>query len=490
MDSNLSAAVTETFVQLHDEGIIYRANRLVNWCTKLNTAISNLEVDNKELEGRTLLDVPGYERKVEFGVIVHFQYEIEGSDEKIEVATTRPETMLGDSGIAVNPNDERYKRFVGMKARHPFVNRLMPIVADDYVDPEFGTGAVKITPAHDPNDFAIGTRHKLEFINILNDDGTLNANTGKYEGVKRFDARYSVVEDLKAKGLYVKKENNPMKVPICQRSKDVIEPLIKPQWWMRMKELAEPAIQAVKNGQIIIRPETAERSYFRWLEDINDWCISRQLWWGHQAPVYRLSFEDRPTDSSTEEQWVAGRTVEEAEQRAKAKFPQNRFTLIRDEDVLDTWFSSGLWPFSTLGWPKKSPDFEKLYPTSVLETGWDILFFWIARMIMLGLKMTGQVPFREVYCHALVRDSEGRKMSKSLGNVIDPVDLIEGISLKGLHDKLTQGNLDPKELATATKWQKTAFPDGIPQCGYDALQFSLASYTTGGKIPRGYFIEP
>ncbi|KAI9680110.1 MAG: hypothetical protein M1817_005127 [Caeruleum heppii] len=493
MDENLSAAVTETFVRLHDEGIIYRANRLVNWCTKLNTAISNLEVDNKELTGRTLLDVPGYEKKVEFGVITHFQYPIEGSEDKIEVATTRPETMLGDTAIAVHPKDERYAQFLGKHARHPFVDRLLPIVADDYVDPEFGTGAVKITPAHDPNDFAIGQRHKLAFVNILNDDGTMNAATGPYEGIRRFDARYKVVEDLKAKGLYVKKEDNPMKVPLCSRSKDVIEPLMKPQWWMRMKELADAAIKVVKDGEITIRPETAEKSYFRWLEDINDWCISRQLWWGHQAPVYLVDVEGQKSDNGRGDNWVAGRTKEEATEKATAQFPGKKITLTRDEDVLDTWFSSGLWPFSTLGWPKESADFDRLYPTSVLETGWDILFFWVARMIMLGVKMTGRVPFREVYCHALIRDSEGRKMSKSLGNVIDPQDVADGIPLQGLHDKLALGNLDPKEAANAIKFQKAAFPDGIPQCGADALRFSLVAYTTGGgdinfdiKVIHGY----
>ncbi|MCJ1228351.1 Valine--tRNA ligase, mitochondrial [Toensbergia leucococca] len=481
MDENLSAAVTETFVQLHEEGIIYRANRLVNWCVKLNTALSNLEVDNKELEGRTLLDVPGYDRKVEFGVITHFQYEVEGTDEKIEVATTRPETMLGDTGIAVHPKDERYKHLVGKKARHPFVNRLLPIFTDEYVDPEFGTGAVKITPAHDPNDFALGQRHNLEFINILNDNGTMNRNTGDFEGIKRFDARYKVIDALKAKGLHVKWEHNPMTVPLCSKSKDVIEPIMRPQWWMKMRDLADAAIKAVKDGEIKIRPESAEKSYFRWLEDINDWCLSRQLWWGHQAPAYFVDIEGQYGDDSDGELWVTGRTLEAAEEKAKAKFPGKKYTLRRDPDVLDTWFSSGQWPYSTLGWPKKTHDLETLYPTSVLETGWDILFFWVARMVMLGIKMTGQVPFREVYCHALVRDSEGRKMSKSLGNVIDPVDVMEGIELETLHDKLKLGNLDPKELATATKFQKTAFPDGIPECGADALRFSLVSYTTGGS---------
>ncbi|KAL8987545.1 MAG: hypothetical protein Q9177_003253 [Variospora cf. flavescens] len=493
MDENLSAAVTETFVQLHEEGIIYRANRLVNWCTKLNTALSNLEVDNKDLEGRTLLDVPGYERKVEFGVLTHFQYEIEGSTETLEVATTRPETMLGDTGIAVNPKDERYKHLLGKYAIHPFVDRKLPIFADDYVDPEFGTGAVKITPAHDPNDFAIGQRHNLTFINILNDNGTMNHNTGDFQGVKRFDARYKVIDALKAKGLYVKSENNPMKVPICAKSKDVIEPIMKPQWWMRMQDLADTAVAAVKNKEIVIRPDTAEKDFFRWMGNINDWCLSRQLWWGHQAPAYFVELKGEPGDDSDGERWVTGRTQEAAEEKAQAKFPGKEFTLRRDEDVLDTWFSSALWPFSTLGWPNKTHDMETLYPTSVLETGWDILFFWVARMIMLGIKMTGQVPFREVYCHSLVRDSEGRKMSKSLGNVIDPLDIMEGIELSALHKKLEAGNLDPKELATATKFQKASFPDGIPDCGADALRFSLIQYTTGGgdinfdiKVMHGY----
>ncbi|KAI9812446.1 MAG: hypothetical protein M1827_004677 [Pycnora praestabilis] len=493
MDENLSAAVTETFVRLHEEGLIYRANRLVNWCTKLNTAISSLEVVNKDLEGRTLLDVPGYDRKIEFGVITHFRYPIEGSDETIEVATTRPETMLGDSGVAVNPKDERYKHLVGKKAKHPFINRLLPIFADDYVDMEFGTGAVKITPAHDANDFALGQRHNLEFINILNDDGTLNHNTGSFNGTKRFDARYEVIVKLKEVGLYVKWENNPMRVPICDRSKDVIEPLMKPQWWMKMQGMADAAAKAVREGDIKIRPETAEKSYLRWMDNVNDWCLSRQLWWGHQAPAYFIKIEGERGDDSDGELWVTGRTEDAAQEKAAKKFPNKNFTLVRDEDVLDTWFSSGLWPFSTLGWPKETQDMKNFYPTSVLETGWDIIFFWVARMVMFGLKLTGKVPFKEVYCHSLVRDSEGRKMSKSLGNVIDPLDVMEGIPLQALHDKLLVGNLDPKELATATKFQKTSFPDGIPECGADALRFSLVSYTTGGgdiafdvKVMHGY----
>lgn len=480
MDENLSRAVTETFVRLHEEGLIYRANRLVNWCTKLSTAISNLEVVNKELEGRTLLDVPGYERKVEFGVLTHFKYPIDGSEETIEVATTRPETMLGDSGIAVNAKDERYKHLIGKKARHPFVDRLLPIFADDYVDMEFGTGAVKITPAHDPNDFALGQRHNLAFINILNDDGTLNQNAGTFEAMKRFDARYEVIAKLKEKGLYVKWESNPMKVPFCERSNDVIEPLLKPQWWMRMESLAEAAAKVVRDGEIKIKPESAEKSYLRWLENINDWCLSRQLWWGHRAPAYFVNIDGEPGENSDNERWVTGRTFGEAEEKAKARFAGKNITLTRDEDVLDTWFSSGLWPFSTLGWPEQTSDLENFYPQSILETGWDILFFWVARMVMLGLKLTGKVPFYEVYCHSLIRDSEGRKMSKSKGNVIDPLDVMKGIKLQELLDKLLVGNLEAGEVETASKYQKKSFPDGIPECGADALRFSLVSYTTGG----------
>ncbi|KAL3424874.1 Valine-tRNA ligase, mitochondrial [Phlyctema vagabunda] len=494
MNENFSAAVTETFVQLHEEGIIYRANRLVNWDCRLNTALSNLEVDNKELTGRTLLDVPGYAKKVEFGVIVHFQYEIEGTGEKIEVATTRVETMLGDTGIAVHPEDERYKHLVGKNAVHPFIkDRLMPIVADTYVEKDFGTGAVKITPAHDPNDFALGQRHNLEFINILTDDGKMNENTGPYQGQKRFDVRYTIQDDLKKAGLYVDKKDNPMTVPLGEKSKDIIEPLMKPQWWMSMKKMADEAIRVVESGEIKIRPESAEKSYLRWMKNINDWCLSRQLWWGHQAPMYFAQIEGEDGDESDGKLWFSGRTEEEAHTKATKALPGKVFKLKRDEDVLDTWFSSGLWPFATLGWPNKTHDLEKLYPTSVLETGWDILFFWVARMIMFGLKMTGKVPFTEVYCHSLIRDSDGRKMSKSLGNVIDPQDVIQGIALDDLHKKLWVGNLNPVEVERAQKYQKTAFPDGIPQCGTDALRFALVSYTTGGgdiafdiKVIHGY----
>ncbi|EDN06161.1 valyl-tRNA synthetase 2 [Histoplasma mississippiense (nom. inval.)] len=447
----------------------------------LTNALQDTMIRWQRMKGKTVLWLPGYDHAgiSTQSVVEKILWKSEGKT-RHDVATTRPETMLGDTGIAVHPDDKRYQKYLGKFAKHPFLDRLLPIFADVNVDPEFGTGAVKITPAHDFNDFIRGKDNNLEFISIMNDDGTFNANAGPFAGEKRFDARYKVIEALKEKGLYVTWENNPMKVPVCVKSNDIIEPILKPQWWMRMKDLAEPAIKVVENGEIIIRPETAEKSYFRWMKSINDWCLSRQLWWGHQAPAYFVQIEGEHGDDSDGNLWVVGRSEAEAQKKADAKFAGKKFTLKRDPDVLDTWFSSGLWPFSTLGWPKNTPDFEKLYPTSVLETGWDILFFWVARMIMLGLKMTGKVPFTEVYCHSLIRDSEGRKMSKSLGNVINPVDVIEGIELQVLHDKLKHGNLAEKEISAATRYQKKAFPKGIPECGTDALRFALVSYSTGG----------
>lgn len=483
LDETRSKAVIETFVSLHDDGTIYRANRLVNWCSALNTTLSNLEVESKEIEGRTLLKVPGYDEPVEFGVLTHFAYPVENSDEKLIVATTRPETLFGDTGVAVHPNDPRYTHLHGKFVIHPFLGRKIPIITDaEAVDMEFGTGAVKITPAHDANDYSTGKRNNLEFINIMNDDGTFNENAGTYAGMKRFDARKKVIEELKEKGLFVDQTDNPMSIPRCAKSNDIIEPLLKPQWWVAQKEQAVAAIEAVRNGKISIVPKTSENEFFRWLENIQDWCISRQLWWGHRCPVYFVRLASGiEQDAGENKWWVAGRTLEEAEKKAAAKFPNEKYTLEQDEDVLDTWFSSGLWPFSTLGWPDKTQDMKDFYPMSLLETGWDILFFWVARMIMLGMKMTGDVPFTEVFCHSLVRDAQGRKMSKSLGNVIDPLDVIAGIPLKDLHAKLRTGNLDPLEIKKAEEGQQISFPTGIPECGTDAMRFALCAYTTGGR---------
>ncbi|RKP09452.1 tRNA synthetases class I-domain-containing protein [Thamnocephalis sphaerospora] len=484
MDPPLCKAVNEAFVRLHDEGIIYRDMRLVNWCVHLNTTLSNLEVDNKELTGRTLLSVPGYapDKKYEFGVIVSFAYEVEDSDERIVVATTRPETMLGDTAVAVHPDDERYKHLHGKFVRHPFVDRRIPIITDSVaVDMAFGTGAVKMTPAHDFNDYAVGKRHNLAFVNIMNDDGTLNEHAGSFAGMKRFDAREAVIAALQEKGLYVETKDNPMTVPLCSKSNDVIEPLLKPQWWVDCSKMAADAMEAVTKGELNIQPKYSEREWFRWLGNINDWCISRQLWWGHRVPAYFVKLEDEVADPNDGKYWISGRTLEEAEQKAAAKFAGRKYTLEQDEDVLDTWFSSGLWPFSIQGWPEKTPDFANFYPASLLETGWDIIFFWVARMVMLGIKLTGQVPFKEVFCHAIIRDAHGRKMSKSLGNVIDPISVIEGVSLEKLNASLLNSNLDPREVAKAQAGQKADYPNGIPECGTDALRFAMCAYTSTGR---------
>ncbi|CAG8570466.1 274_t:CDS:10 [Funneliformis mosseae] len=484
MDEKQNRAVVETFCRLQEEGIIYRSTRLINWCVRLNTSLSNLEVENKDISGCTLMSVPGYdpEEKFEFGVLTSFGYIIENSDERIVVATTRPETMLGDTGIAIHPKDERYKHLHGKFAIHPFNGRRLPIVLDDIiVDMAFGTGAVKITPAHDFNDYEVGKRHNLEFINILNDDGTLNANGAPFQGMKRFHVRKAVVDALKDKGLYVETIENPMTVPICSKSGDVIEPLLKPQWWVSCSDMAKDAMKAVEEGKMHIFPKASEKEWFRWLGNIQDWCISRQLWWGHQVPAYFIKIPNQDQDPADGNFWISGHNLEIAHEKAKQKFPNVDFTLEQDPDVLDTWFSSGLWPFSIFGWPNNTQDLKTFYPTSLLETGWDILFFWVARMVMLGIKLTGQVPFEEVFCHAMIRDAHGRKMSKSLGNVIDPVDVIQGITLEKLHSKLYEGNLDKREIERAIAGQKADFPNGIPECGTDALRFALCAYSSGGR---------
>ncbi|ATZ46085.1 hypothetical protein BCIN_01g07540 [Botrytis cinerea B05.10] len=474
-----SKAVNESFVRFFEEGLIYRANKLVHWSCSLSTSISTLEVDQKELQGSTKLSVPGYDKKIEFGTLTYFKYPIEGSDETIEVATTRPETMLGDTGIAVHPQDDRYKDFIGKTAQHPFIpDRKLKIVADEYVDKEFGTGAVKLTPAHDHNDFDLGKKHNLPFINILNKDGTLNSNAGPFTGEKRFNARYGVINELKKLGLYTKQEPNKMVVPICSRSGDIIEPFLIPQWWMRTKSLSKAATEAVENGEIIIQPKTQKDLFLERLQDPEDWCLSRQLWWGHRIPVWAVSIEGEDCgNNADDEHWVCGRTEREAQEKAEQKFPGKKVTLRQDDDVLDTWFSSALWPFATLGWPEKTSDLENYFPTTTLETGWDIMPVWVSRMIMFSLRLTGKVPFTEVFCHGLVRDNEGRKMSKSLGNVIDPIDILDGISLEDLHQKLLHGNLPQNEVKSAIKYQKKAFPQGIPKFGADVLRFSLISQT-------------
>ncbi|KAM2975805.1 hypothetical protein FF1_001925 [Malus domestica] len=482
MDEKRSRAVTEAFVRLHKQELIYRDNRLVNWDCVLRTAISDIEVDYIDVKERTLLKVPGYENPVEFGVLTSFAYPLEEGLGEIVVATTRVETMLGDTAIAVHPDDERYRHLHGKHAIHPFNGRRIRIICDAIlVDPEFGTGAVKITPAHDPNDFDVGKRHNLEFINVFTDDGKINQDGGEFVGMPRFKAREAVTEALKKKGLFRDAKANEMRLGICSRSQDVVEPMIKPQWYVKCSGMGKEALHAAiddENRKLEIIPKQYTADWKRWLENIRDWCISRQLWWGHRVPAWYVVYEGDSPDNFgvSDERWVVARNEEEAKGHASQKF-EGKFQLMQDPDVLDTWFSAGLFPLSVLGWPDDTEDLKAFYPTSVLETGHDILFFWVARMVMLGSTLGGNVPFTKVYLHPMIRDAHGRKMSKSLGNVIDPLEVINGITLEGLHQRLLEGNLDPKELTVAKEGQVKDFPKGIEECGADALRFALVSYT-------------
>ncbi|PPD72092.1 hypothetical protein GOBAR_DD31016 [Gossypium barbadense] len=458
--------------------------RLVNWDCILRTAISDIEVDYTDIKERTLLKVPSYEKPVEFGVLTSFAYPLEGELGEIVVATTRVETMLGDTAIAIHPEDKRYSHLHGKFAIHPFNGRKLPIICDAIlVDPTFGTGAVKITPAHDPNDFEVGKRHNLEFINIFTDDGKINSNGGAdFVGMPRFKAREAVIDALQKKKLYRGAQNNEMRLGLCSRTNDVIEPMIKPQWYVSCSSIAKEALDAAmddQNRKLEFIPKQYTAEWKRWLENIRDWCISRQLWWGHRIPAWYVTLEDDELKElgAYNDHWIVATNEEQALAEARKKYSGKKFEMSQDPDVLDTWFSSGLFPLTVLGWPDDTVDLKAFYPTSVLETGHDILFFWVARMVMLGIKLGGDVPFSKVYLHPMIRDAHGRKMSKSLGNVIDPLEVINGISLEGLHKRLEGGNLDPNELATAKEGQRKDFPNGIAECGADALRFALVSYT-------------
>ena len=451
MDESLSKAVKKVFIDLYNEGLIYRGKRLVNWDPVLLTAVSDLEVISKE----------------ENGFLWHIKYQVADSEEILIVATTRPETMLGDSAVAVHPEDERYQHLVGKFINLPLSDRKIPIIADDYVDMEFGTGCVKITPAHDFNDYEIGQRHKLEIINVLTDNASINLNAPtKYQGLDRFEARKAIVDDLDQQNLIEKIDPHTLMVPRGDRTNSIIEPYMTDQWFVKVKPLAEPAIDAVKNGSIRFVPENWEKTYFNWMENIEDWCISRQIWWGHRIPAwYDKEGNYYVADSIEEAQEQAGKNAE----------------LTQDEDVLDTWFSSALWPFSTLGWPEATPEMSRFYPTSVLVTGFDIIFFWVARMIMFGLKFANDVPFKDIYITGLIKDGNGQKMSKSKGNVLDPIDLIDGISLEALLEKRTQGMMQPKLAEKIQKQTKKEFPDGIPSFGTDAIRFTFTALASFGR---------
>ncbi|SFB34483.1 valyl-tRNA synthetase [Acetitomaculum ruminis DSM 5522] len=451
MDEGCSKAVTEVFVNFYEQGYIYKGSRIINWCPVCQTSISDAEVEHENQHGH----------------FWHINYPIEGSDKCIEIATTRPETLLGDTAVAVHPDDERYKDLVGKMVILPLVGRKIPIIADSYVDMEFGTGAVKITPAHDPNDFEVGVRHDLPIINVMNDDATINENGGKYQGMDRYEARKAMVKDLEELGLLIKVEDHEHNVGIHDRCSTTVEPMVKQQWFVKMEELAKPAINALKTGELKFVPENFDKTYLHWLEGIRDWCISRQLWWGHRIPAYYCK--------------DCGEIIVSKE--APNKCPKcGSSNLYQDEDTLDTWFSSALWPFSTLGWPENTEDYDYFYPTDVLVTGYDIIFFWVIRMVFSGYAHTKKAPFNTVLIHGLVRDDQGRKMSKSLGNGIDPLEVIDKYGADALRLTLVTGNAPGNDMRFY--WKQVEASRNFANKVWNASRFIMMN------LPEGKIDEP
>ncbi|XP_006875744.1 PREDICTED: valine--tRNA ligase, mitochondrial [Chrysochloris asiatica] len=485
MDAGSSVAVTEAFVRLYEAGLLYRNRQLVNWSCALRSAISDIEVENRPLQGRTELQLPGCPTPVSFGLLISVAFPVDGEpDAEVVVGTTRPETLPGDVAVAVHPDDSRYTHLHGRQLRHPLSGQLLPLITDSAVQPHMGTGAVKVTPAHSPTDAEMGARHGLSPLSVIAEDGTMTSLCGDWlQGLQRFVARERIVSALRERGLFRGLQSHPMMLPICSRSGDVVEYLLKSQWFVRCREMGKQAAKAVELGTLELHPTFHKKNWQHWFSHIGDWCVSRQLWWGHRIPAY-LVVEDQAKNDG-EGCWVVGRSEAEAREAAAELTgkPGAELTLERDPDVLDTWFSSALFPFSALGWPQETPDLARFYPLSLLETGSDLLLFWVGRMAMLGTQLTGQLPFNKVLLHSMVRDRQGRKMSKSLGNVLDPRDIITGAELQVLQEKLRGGNLDPSELTIAVAAQRKDFPHGIPECGTDALRFTLCSHgALGGDL--------
>nr|XP_033328295.1 valine--tRNA ligase isoform X2 [Megalopta genalis]XP_033328296.1 valine--tRNA ligase isoform X2 [Megalopta genalis]XP_033328297.1 valine--tRNA ligase isoform X2 [Megalopta genalis] len=477
MSKDHNSAVIESFVRLNDHNLIYRKKDLVNWCPSLCSTISDIEVEHTFITGKTALQVPGYSKRVTFGEIAYIAYPVKDSKDEIVVATTRPESLFGDVAIAVHPNDERYTKYIGQTVWHSLRETYIPVIADQSVERDFGTGAVKVTPAHDHTDYTIATNHRLNIIQVFDEHGMITDAGKQYKGTPRFIAKEKVLNELSNKGLLRRVCDHKMGIPRCSRSQDIVEYVLKEQWFVRCEGMARKAMNAVEKGHLNIVPTIHEQSWYDWLGNIRDWCISRQLWWGHRIPAYYVTVGDRT-------EWIIARTENDARLIARNTYGPD-VKLHQDQDVLDTWFSSAILPFAVLGWPKQTEDLKNHYPLTLMETGHDILFFWVARMVMLGLELTDRLPFNEVLLHGILCDAHGKKMSKTLGNIILPENIINGATVKDLKEQIEEnynsGTLSKKEFDRMLSGNKKMFPNGIPECGADALRMTLCSHNVKNK---------